>query len=91
MSKPKYSGDENICIVTGAPGATKHHIYTQKTYPEYANEPWNQLPLCHRLHMFAHQAGLRALADKYDSVAMWLKKNKWEYSYVFKKWSYCGK
>lgn len=75
----KKTSDTLICIVTGLPGAIPYEIGNAS------------MPLCARVKFYTEQVGLRVLADKYDSVCMWLKKHRWEYSYVSKKWIYYGK
>lgn len=82
----KWSNNDIHCVVSGQSGATKHHIYTQKAHPDKIHKAWNQLPLCHKLHMECHQIGLKRFSDKYPPVYEWLVKNGWEFDAVLMKW-----
>ena len=82
----KFAGAHIICCVTWAPGADEHHILTQKSHPEYANAPWNKIPLSHQLHVQAHQKGMTWMAKEYIGVHNWLVEHGWVYCGFSRRW-----
>jgi hypothetical protein len=74
------------CIVTGLEEADTHHIYTRKAWPQYKDEPWNKMPLCHTLHMRWHERGGKYMSDVYPKIKAWLLNNGWEYDSFAGKW-----
>jgi hypothetical protein len=92
MSKT-YESDEP-CICCGLQGeglVTYHHIFTRKVYPEFAEEKWNQIPVC-RLHhgpgngVGFHDHGTAWMANKFPSVKKWLEEKGWFYCEYVKKY-----
>lgn len=77
-----YKSDKP-CIVCGESRdcyVCLHHLYTRKSFPEYADEPWNLIPVCQREHNLFHAKPLSYMVDKYPSVKEWLINNGWYYS-----------
>jgi 5-methylcytosine-specific restriction endonuclease McrA len=68
------------CVVCGENRdgyVTMHHIYTQKSFPEYKDKEWNLISLCQKHHNEAHAMGNQSFAKKYASVSKWLEENGW--------------
>lgn len=92
VTKPKqldgteFSGPHVVCVVTGRPNSTLHHILTQKTHTKFKNEKWNQLPLCHELHVEIHLSGLNAFVKKYPVAGNWLRSQGWSYCPFRQRW-----
>lgn len=86
----KFCGPAIVCIVTGAPFADEHHIYTQKARKDLVEAKWNKIPLTHMLHEMAHKKGMTYMADTYFAVRQWLLCQGWDYDCNRKKWFHPG-
>jgi hypothetical protein len=75
MAKKKYCGPDVYCIVTGAPDSDVHHPKSRGSGGP--DEPWNMMPLAHRLHQECHNIGLKRFAEKYPAVKQWLLDHQW--------------
>ena len=42
------------CVVCGAPGTQHHHLLKRSLYPQFVNEPLNQVLICDYCHRIAH-------------------------------------
>jgi len=80
----EYAGEEIICIVTGAPGSTLHHLTTRGAGG--TDDEWNLLPVCQLIHNTIHAKGLVYCAQKYPAIKEWLLAHGWEYDAFNKKW-----
>jgi len=75
--RPKMSGPDVVCCVTGYGGAEFHHIFSQKAFPKLRNEGWNKIPLRHDLHYMAHKQGMVHLSIYFPQVQLWLIAHDW--------------
>lgn len=83
---PKFSGPNVICVHCGIRGATLHHIYTQKAYPQLRFTKWNLIPLCTATHELAHRKGMVFLSTEFHRIQMWLVANDWRIDTQRAKW-----
>lgn len=65
------------CGIEGEGVVTYHHIFTQKVYPEFKDEIWNQVSVCQKHHNMAHQKGHIFMADSFPGFKKWLDQNGW--------------
>lgn len=80
MKKKNYEAVGQSCTACNKAGegmVTYHHIYRRKTYPEYANAKWNQIPLCLECHNKVHNKGDMEYFRTSDKVRSWMIKNGW--------------
>lgn len=80
----EYAGEEIICIVTGAPGSTLHHLTTRGAGG--TDDEWNLLPVCQLIHQMIHNKGLAYCAKKFPAIRDFLIQHDWEYDDFNKKW-----
>lgn len=77
------------CVCCGRSGeglVCFHHLYTRKTYPEFSQKEWNQIPVCQEHHNQFHSKGNDYMASTYPSVSRWLEENNWMRLDSLKKW-----
>lgn len=78
LEKPKRVKNNNLlnkirkmdCLACGISPCDPHHITTVKSGGN--DVPNNIQPLCRLHHVEAHQIGMKAFANKYHGVRMWL-------------------
>jgi len=75
--RPKFSGPDVVCCVTGIRGAEYHHIYSQKAYPKLRNEEWNKIPVAHQIHYVIHNQGLVHASTFFHQIQLWLVMHGW--------------
>jgi len=80
----EYASEEFICVISGSPGATKHHLTTRGSGGTDAEH--NMIPVAQVFHQMFHNKGTNYMAVKFPAVLSWLKQNGWEYCPVLCKW-----
>lgn len=63
-----------------------HHLLTQKTHPEFAQEKWNMIPVCKFHHVEFHNQGTGIMSVKYPGVYEFLENNDWTIDQFLRKW-----
>jgi hypothetical protein len=85
-----YEAHGKSCVCCGLKGnglVTYHHIYRRKTYPEFAAEEFNQIPVCLKHHNETHNSGERTMAVKYPGFRFWLEEKDYYFCEVRYKWA----
>jgi len=86
--RPKMSGPDVVCCVTGERGAVYHHIYTRKAFPKLKEVSWNKMPLNVECHYLVHQHGMNSFAINFPMAQLWLVANGWYMCPVKKTWQH---
>lgn len=73
-----------VCGVFIDDGITYHHLYSQKSFPEYKYKEWNLISVDQLHHNLFHAKGISYMADKYPTVKEWLLFNGWRFE--LNKW-----
>lgn len=76
------------CIATGFKADEEHHVYGQKSHPEYKNEKWNRIPVSRGIHQEWHLKGTKYMADKYFTIKVWLHNQGWVFCETREKYTH---
>jgi|688.fasta_scaffold384876_4 hypothetical protein len=66
-----------ICNESRDNYVTYHHVYTQKSFPEYKDKAWNKCPVCQNCHNKIHNYGNITASKKFTGYSDWLRDNGW--------------
>ena len=67
-----------ICSESRDNYVTFHHVYTRKSFPEYAEQSWNLCPVCQKCHNKIHSLGNISASEKLPRYKAWLDENGWK-------------